>query len=70
MKWMMLTGVILITTGCCCTQAVEYRRVVVSQPCCTRAVPEVTRVITPVVEPVVVDYVEPVDVTTTTIDFY
>ena len=57
MKWTMLIGVILLTTGCCCsTQVVQYRQVTVA----------------PVVEPVIldVDYPGPIDVTTTTIDYY
>lgn len=61
MKWIMLIGVTLIATGCCCTnyrstEIVQYRQVAVA----------------PVVETVVldVDNPEPLDVTTTTIDFY
>jgi len=81
MKWIALAGIIGLTTGCCTTTGVvEYQQVsvvpvkkVAVTPCCTRVVPVrpvVTRVVSPVVEPVLVDYVEPVDVTTTTIDFY
>lgn len=58
MKWILLIGVTLLGAGCCCTTAevVEYRRVTVA----------------PVVQPVLVDVFEPgpLDVTTTTIDFY
>ena len=66
MKWTILASIIFLTTGCCCTnQVVEYRQVRVA-----RVVPVVTRIVTPVIEPVRVDYVEPIDVTTTSIDFY
>ena len=56
MKWMMLVGAVLVMTGCCCTRVVEYRRVAVA----------------PVVEPVLIfPYSQgPIDVTTTTIDYY
>lgn len=61
MKWIMLIGVTLIASGCCCstyqtTEVVQYRQVAVA----------------PVVETVVldVDNPEPLDVTTTTVDFY
>lgn len=58
MKWMMLIGITLLSCGCCCTtgEVVEYRQVAVA----------------PVVEPVIldVDYPGPMDVTTTTIEFY
>jgi hypothetical protein len=58
MKWLMLAGIALITTGCCytTTEVVQYRQVTVM----------------PVVQPVIldVDNPEPLDVTTTTIDFY
>ncbi len=56
MKWIMLIGISFILSSCCCTntQLVQYRQVVVA----------------PVVEPVILDDIEPVDVTTTTIDFY
>lgn len=57
MKWMMLIGITLLATGCVyTTNVVEYRQVAVA----------------PVVEPVLldVDYPQPLDVTTTTIDFY
>lgn len=52
----MILGVALILSscGCCTTQVVAYRAVAVR----------------PVVTPVIVDYVEPVDVTTTTLQFY
>lgn len=67
MKWTMLAGMIALTTGCCCTNTA-----VVYQPVRVVPVKRVVAVvpIAPVVEPVIVDYVEPVDVTTTTIDFY
>lgn len=82
MKWIVLAGIISLATGCCTTtpEVIGYRQVnVVSvktmavTPCCTKIIavkPVVTRVVTPVIEPVLVDYVEPVDVTTTTVDFY
>ena len=58
MKWLILIGVTLIATGCVTstTEIVEYRQVTVA----------------PVVEPVIldVDYPGPIDVTTTTIDYY
>ncbi|KTD74926.1 hypothetical protein [Legionella waltersii] len=57
MKWIMLIGITLLSCGCCCTgPVVEYRQVAVA----------------PVVEPVIldVDDPEPLDVTTTTIEFY
>ncbi len=59
MKWILLIAIALLTTGCCCvpsTAIVQYRQVTVA----------------PVVEPVVldVDYPGPLDVTTTTIDYY
>lgn len=58
MKWIMLIGIALITTGCVytTTEVVPYRQVIVA----------------PVVKPVVldVDYPGPLDVTTTTIDYY
>ncbi len=53
----MLIGITLLSCGCCCTgPVVEYRQVAVA----------------PVVEPVIldVDDPEPLDVTTTTIEFY
>lgn len=59
MKWIMLIVITLTAAGCCCTTAevVEYQQVTVAAP---------------VVEPVIldVDDPEPLDVTTTTIDFY
>ncbi|WP_298624004.1 hypothetical protein [uncultured Legionella sp.] len=59
MKWILLIGVALLSTGCGVyrsTEIVEYRQVVVA----------------PVVETVMFDYDTPgpLDVTTTTIDFY
>jgi hypothetical protein len=56
MKWMILIGTVVFMAGCCCTtQVVEYRRTIY-----------------PVVEPVLVyPYSQgPIDVTTTTIDYY
>lgn len=84
MKGIMLIGIALFTTGCCntcyTTEMVQYRQVKVTPvvPVVTRqvkvtpVVPVVTRVVAPVVQPVIIDagYVEPLDVTTTTIDFY
>lgn len=65
MKSILLAGVALLTTGCCCntTEVVQYKRVM-------PVTKVVTKVVSPVVQPVIVDYVQPVDVTTTTIDFY
>lgn len=58
MKWTIMIAIAVLTTGCCCnsTQVVQYRQVTVA----------------PVVEPVIldVDYPGPLDVTTTTIDYY
>ena len=58
MKWIIVLGITLITTACATTttEVVEYRQVTVA----------------PVIEPVVldVDYPGPLDVTTTTIDYY
>lgn len=56
MKWIMLIGVTFIISSCCCstTEIVQYRQVTVA----------------PVIEPVIIDDQEPIDVTTTTIDFY
>lgn len=58
MKWIILIGTVTMMAGCCCvnTEVVEYRQVAIA----------------PVVEPVMVyPYSQgPVDVTTTTIDYY
>lgn len=83
MKWIILAGVVGLTTGCCSTGVVQYQQVsvvpvkkVIAVAPVVRTVnvvpvrPVITRVVAPVAEPVLVDYVEPVDVTTTTIDFY
>ncbi len=80
MKWTMIAGIIALTTGCCNKGVVAYQQVrlgpvkkVAVVPVVTRMVPVrpvITRVVSPVVEPVLIDYVEPIDVTTTTIDFY
>lgn len=72
--------------SCYTTEVVQYRQVRVAPvttvtrvtPVVTRQVrvtpviPVVTRVVAPVVQPVIIDagYIEPLDVTTTTIDFY
>lgn len=60
MKGIIILGIILLTTGCCCTN-VQYRQVTVAPV-----------VVSPVVEPVILsaDYPGPLDVTTTTIDYY
>lgn len=56
MKWIMLIGITFILSSCCCTnRVVQYRQVVVAPV---------------VVEPVILGDLEPIDVTTTTIDFY
>lgn len=57
MKWMILIGAVLFMAGCCCTtQVVQYRQVAIA----------------PVIEPVMIfPYSQgPIDVTTTTIDYY
>ncbi len=58
MKGIIVLGIILLTTACTCrtTQIVQYRQVTVA----------------PVVEPVIlgIEYPGPLDVTTTTIDYY
>lgn len=61
MKWIFLLGTVVLMTGCCCTTGVvAYRQVAV--------VP----VVAPVIEPAMVfPYSNgPIDVTTTTIDYY
>jgi hypothetical protein len=80
MKWTILIGIIGLTSGCCTTGVIAYQQVsvvpinrvvpVVTQVKMVPVRQVVTRVITPIVEPVLVDYVEPIDVTTTSIDFY
>ncbi|KGP64244.1 hypothetical protein EP47_04115 [Legionella norrlandica] len=59
MKWIILIVIAVTTTGCCTMkEVVEYQQVTV---------------VSPVVEPVLLDVdgpPEPLDVTTTTIDFY
>ncbi|WP_018578516.1 hypothetical protein [Legionella shakespearei] len=61
MKWILLIGITLMAAGCCCTTAevVEYRQVTLTP-------------VAPVVQPVIYDVYAPgpLDVTTTTIDFY
>lgn len=56
---------VVIASGCCCraTNLVAVRQV---------SVVPVVPVVSPVIQPVILDagYVEPLDVTTTTIDFY
>ncbi|KTD40843.1 hypothetical protein [Legionella parisiensis] len=80
MKWIILLGSVVLMAGCCCTSGVTYytpsytpvyARTVTYKPVVTYR-PVVTRVVTPVVQPVTVySYpVGPLDVTTTTIDFY
>jgi len=54
MKWIMLIGISFILCSCCTGTVVQYRQVTVA----------------PVVENVTFYDVEPIDVTTTTIDFY
>lgn len=75
MKWIILLGSVVLMTGCCCTNGVTYYTPAYT-PVYARTVTyrpvAVTRVVTPVVQPVrVYSYpVGPLDVTTTTIDFY
>lgn len=56
MKWILLFGITLLCVGCGCNNVavVEYRPIAVA----------------PVVETVRYSYREPIDVTTTVIDFY
>ncbi|BCA94292.1 hypothetical protein TUM19329_06530 [Legionella antarctica] len=58
MKGLIVLGIFLLTTGCACrtTEIVQFRQVTVA----------------PVVEPVIlgIEYPGPMDVTTTTIDYY
>lgn len=56
MKWIILFLTLIFVSGCCCTRVVAFRQVTVA----------------PVVEPVMVyPYSQgPIDVTTTTIDYY
>ncbi len=70
MKWMLALTILGLLSSCCCTtpeyvtvQRVKIARVPVRQV-------TVTRLVTPVIQPVYVDYVEPIDVTTTAIDYY
>lgn len=67
MKWIMLMCVGLLTAGCCCNNVgvVTYRQVAVVPVVSFRQV-----AVAPVIEPVIYSYSEPLDVTTTTIDFY
>jgi hypothetical protein len=67
MKWMILTGMIVIISGCCCsnatTEVYTYRQVVT--PITYRQV-----AVRPIISPVVYETIEPLNVTTTTVDFY
>ncbi|CAM2958893.1 hypothetical protein [Legionella worsleiensis] len=58
MKWIFLVTIAILSSGCVCTstEVIAYRQVTVA----------------PVVETVMFDYNQPgpIDVTTTTIDFY
>ncbi len=68
MKWILLPAVVSCIVGCTqTTEVIDYRTVAVTP---SRSVPVLTQYVTPMVQPVVVDYVEPLDVTTTSIDFY
>lgn len=63
MKWIALTPFVILLTACCCgkTGVVEYQRVTYTP----------TVVAAPVYyDPVTVVSEDPVDVTTTTIDYY
>lgn len=68
MKWIALIGITLIIAGCCCTgpEVVGYQQVGVAPVLAPVIAPA------PVIEPVVlgVGYPGPIDVTTTTIDYY
>ena len=69
MKGILLLAITFIATGCCCTnQYVQYRSVAVA-PVAVRPVVRPV-IVAPVVEPVIVGYPGPMDVTTTTIDYY
>ncbi|MCA0403502.1 MAG: hypothetical protein LCH30_06845 [Proteobacteria bacterium] len=64
MKWMALAPIILFLTSCCCNypSAVRFRNVVTTTP---------SVVVTPTYyAPVTVIDTDPIDVTTTTIDYY
>lgn len=61
MKWIILLGSVVLMAGCCCTSGVTYftpaytpvyARTVTYRPVAVR--PVVTRVVTPVVQPVTV----------------
>lgn len=56
MKWIALVPVALILSACCCTnrEVIAYKQVLVAPPCETVSVVDV----------------EPVDVTTTTVQYY
>lgn len=70
MKWIMLMCIGLLTAGCCCNNVgvVTFRQAAFVPV--VPVVPFRQVVVAPVVEPVVYSYSEPLDVTTTTIDFY
>ncbi|WP_028388157.1 hypothetical protein [Legionella fairfieldensis] len=80
MKWILLSPLVILLTACnCCTNtAVEYRRVTYTPAIMTKTVvtrPAVVRspvvVTTPVYySPVTIIDTDPIDVTTTTIDYY
>ncbi len=74
MKGLLIAGIIVLTTGCCSNGVIEYQQVSVVPVKTVSVVPVVTKVnfvpVQPIVQPVLVDYVEPINVTTTKIDFY
>lgn len=74
MKGILFAGVTVLLSGCCSTGIVEYQQVSVVPVKTVAVVPVVTEVtvvpVQPMIQPVLVDYVEPINVTTTRIDFY
>ena len=79
MKWIILLGTAVFMAGCCCTTSVTTYRPVVYKPVARcgvvmgcRNVAVMPVAVAPVVEPVLMyPYGDgPIDVTTTTIDYY
>lgn len=80
MKWFMLIGVSMLCAGCGCynTEMVTYapvstcKSVVTCKPVATcKPLVNCRRVmVSPVIEPVMYSYSEPLDVTTAVVDFY
>lgn len=74
MKKILFAWITVLISGCCSTGIVEYQQVSVVPVKTVAVVPMVTEVAVipakPMIQPVLVDYVEPINVTTTRIDFY